>query len=72
MLFTSPNTTITITTDANIEGWGGHCILPGSGTALFSDLWTVDKRRLHINMLELRAVRLTLLHLEQEVLAKQS
>ena len=40
MHFTFPNTTITITTDANMEGWGGHYTVPRSGTALFSDLWT--------------------------------
>ena len=51
--------TITITMDASMEGWGGHCIVPGSGTALFSDLWTADKHQLHINVLEIRAVRLT-------------
>ena len=50
-----------------MEGWGGHCILPKSGTALFSDLWTADECQLHINVLELRAVCLTLLPLEQEV-----
>ena len=42
MPFTFLNTTITITMDASMEGWGGHCIMPGSGTVLFSDLWTVD------------------------------
>ena len=44
--------------------------MPGSGTALFSNLWTADKCQLHINVLELRAVLLTLLHLEQEVLGQ--
>ena len=68
MLCTSPNTTITITTDASMEGWGGHCIVSGSGTVLYSDLWTRDRCQFHINVLELRAVHLTLLHLEQEVL----
>ena len=53
-----------------MEGWGGHCIEPGSGTALYSDLWTREKHQLHINVLELRAVRLTLVHLEQEVLGQ--
>ena len=43
--------------------------MPGSGTALFSNLWTADECQLHINVLELRAV-LTLLHLEQEVLGQ--
>ena len=44
--------------------------MPGSGTALYSDLWTREECQLHISVLELRAVRLTLLHLEQEVLGK--
>ena len=59
MPFTSPSTTITITTDASMDGWGGHCIVPGSVMALYSDLWTWEERQLHINVLELRAVRLT-------------
>ena len=45
--------------------------MPGSGTALFSDFWTVDECHLHINVLALRAVRLTLLHLEQDVLSQK-
>ena len=69
MLLMSLNTTITITTDASMEGLDGHCIVPSSGIALFSDLWTAFECRLHINVLQLRAVRLTLLHLKQEVLS---
>ena len=56
MLFMSPNTTITVTTDVSMEGWGGHCIVPRSVTVLYSDLWTRDECQLHINVLELRAV----------------
>ena len=56
--------------DAGIEGWCGHCIVPGSGTALYSDLWTKDDGHLHINVLELREVHLTLLHLEQDFLGQ--
>ena len=40
MPFTFPNTTITSTTYASMERWGGHYIVPGSGNALFSDLRT--------------------------------
>ena len=53
-----------------MEGWGGHCIVPGSGTALYSNLWTKDERQLHINVLELRAVRMTFLYLKQDVLGQ--
>ena len=56
--------------DVNMEGWGGHCIVPGSGTALYSELWTKDKCQLHVNMLELRVVHLSLLHLEQDILSQ--
>ena len=70
MPFTSPNTTITITMDASIGGLGGHCIILSSGTTRCSDLWTRDERQILINMLELRAVHLTILHLEQEVLSQ--
>ena len=65
-----PNT-ITITMDASMEGCGGHCIVPGLGTVLYSDLWTRDESQLHINVLELKAVDLTLLHLEQKVLCQK-
>ena len=44
--------------------------MPGSGTVLYSDLWTKDECRLHINVLELRAVHLTLHHLEKDVLGE--
>ena len=29
---------------------GGHCIVPGSGTLLYSNRWTRDERQLHINV----------------------
>ena len=65
-----PSTTITITTDASMEGWVGHCCLPGLTTAVYSAPWSKSERQLHINVLELQAVRLTLLHLEQEILSQ--
>ena len=67
MAFSIPNTTITITTDASMEGWGDHCRLPGLTMALYSDLWSRSESQLHINVLKLRTIRLTLLHLEQEI-----
>ena len=45
-----------------MEGWGSQV----RHSAIQRPL---DKHQLHINVLELRAVRLTLLHLEQEALA---
>ena len=38
MPFRVPMPTITITLDANMEGWGGHSIVPGSGATLFGRL----------------------------------
>ena len=38
--------------------------------ALYSGLWSKLESRLHINVLELRTVCLTLLHLEQEILGQ--
>ena len=50
-----------------MEGWGGnHCHLPRSTTTPYSGLWSKAECQLHINVLELRTVHLTLLHLEQE------
>ena len=38
--------------------------------ALYSGLWSKSECRLYINVLELKAVRLTLLHLQQEILGQ--
>jgi len=62
--FVAPSPTVTVTTDASMEGWGGHALVAGSETALFSDLWSPEERHLHINVLELRAVILTLSRLK--------
>ena len=64
------NTTTTITMDASMEGWGGHCQLPGPTTALYNGHWSKAEHQLCINVLELRAVCLTLLYLEQELLSQ--
>ena len=60
MPFRSPPPSLTITTDASKEGWGGHMNFQGQNL-LFSGLWG-SKERLsaHINLLELRAVFLML------------
>lgn len=52
---TSPD--VALHTDALIMGWGAS-ILHDS----VSDLWAPHERCLHINLLELRAIRLSLLH----------
>ena len=52
---------LTVTTDSSMEGWGGHMQLAHEASAaLFSGDWSVSERSLHINLLELRAIRLTL------------
>jgi hypothetical protein len=51
--------TLVITTDASMEGWGGHLTVQGQNL-LFSGLWSLRERSYHINFLELRAVWLTL------------
>ena len=62
--FQVPPHTVTVTTDASIEGWGGHSLIQGQNL-LFSDIWLAKERRsCHINLLELRAIRLTLLRLQ--------
>ena len=58
-----PSPQLTVTTDASIEGWGGHSLVQGQ-TLLFSGIWSPHERaHCHINLLELRAIRLTLMKL---------
>ena len=47
--------TLTLATDASLVGWGAHC-----DDQLLSGRWSKTERRLHISVLELRAVRLAL------------
>jgi hypothetical protein len=68
--FAAPQPTVTVTTDASMEGWGGHAQVLGSSPALFSGLWSSAAQRLHINVLELRAVILTLTHLQERLLGQ--
>ena len=44
-----------IFTDASLQGWGAHV-----GDALLQGLWSEEESRLHINVLEMRAVFLAL------------
>ena len=63
----SPPCTITVTTDASTEGWGGHTTV-NNNSLLFSGLWSQTERRTcHINLLELRAIKLTLLRVAPHV-----
>ena len=58
MLFARPPHTYVITMDASLGGWGGHMKKVGSESGpLFADLYSVQEQLLHINQLELRAVR---------------
>lgn len=47
--------TVRLYTDASTVGWGAHC-----GEQEFSGLWLPRERLLHINVLEMRAIRLAL------------
>ena len=47
----------TIFTDANLSGWGAHVEPEG---LLFHGLWTEDQSQLHINVLEMKAIFLSL------------
>ena len=69
MPFQWPPQEVTVTTDASMEGWGGHTTIQGRDL-LFSGLWSPRERQAHINLLELRAIRLTLLQLTQSVKSK--
>jgi hypothetical protein len=56
---------ITMYTDASVVGWGAHI-----GSSLISATWSLPDQMLHINFLELEAVRLALLHFHREILGK--
>jgi len=50
-----PEPQVLVQTDASKAGWGGH-----SGNRTFQGIWTPIEALLHINILEMRAVTLTL------------
>ena len=64
--FHPPPPHLTVGTDASKEGWGGHAVIDGR-KAMFEGLWTPSESRLHINILEMRAIRLTLHNLESRI-----
>lgn len=51
----SPTTSVEIYTDASTTGWGGH-----SGHHMFHGQWSTEEQHAHINVLEMRAVHLSL------------
>ena len=50
-----------ITTDASNHGWGGH-----SGSQVFHGDWSQEEGVMHINILEMRAVYMTLVRLQPQ------
>ena len=60
--FLRPDPTMTIVTDASMEGWGGHL-----GDWVISGQWLRAWAKHHINWLELQAVWLTLQHFLPQV-----
>jgi hypothetical protein len=51
--------------DVSVVGWGAHI-----GEALISNVWIMEEKELHINVLELEAVRLALLQNQKEISGK--
>jgi len=56
-----PPFTMRIFTDASNQGWGAHC-----NECQLQGLWSSKESKLHINMLEMRAVRLALQQLRPD------
>lgn len=52
-----PDPTITILTDASMEGWGAHC-----NEWTLQGTWSLEEQRCHINFLEMKTVLLVLQH----------
>jgi hypothetical protein len=61
----SPETQCTVTTDASLVGWGGHM-----GEHVVQGLWSQADRLLHINVLEMKAVFLSLEALVSHLIGK--
>lgn len=65
----------TLVTDASLYGWGAHLVLLGgerqSRPLLLQGAWSVQETTLHINVLELRAVRLALSAFAARVAGKE-
>lgn len=54
-----PPFSLRIYSDASLEGWGAHC-----NNCLYQGTWSQEEKQLHINQLEMRAVRLALLAID--------
>ena len=61
---------LVVTTDASGEGWGGYLHGTGQEPLLIQGEWTVQDKRLHINVLELRAVHLVFRRFESQLTGK--
>ncbi|XP_064409346.1 uncharacterized protein LOC135354803 [Latimeria chalumnae] len=60
--FVPEEPTLILTTDASLRGWGAF-----SGSKMVQGLWSEEESRLHISLLELRAVRYALARLLHKV-----
>ncbi|XP_064415363.1 mitochondrial import receptor subunit TOM5 homolog isoform X3 [Latimeria chalumnae] len=60
--FVPEEPTLILTTDASQQGWGAFL-----GSEVVQGLWCEEESRLHINLLELRAVHFALAHLLHKV-----
>jgi hypothetical protein len=58
-----PEPQVEIFTDASLFGWGAHL-----NQQTVSGVWTDEQSLLHINILELEAVRLALLHFQSQLI----
>ena len=61
---TPPSPSLQLITDSSREGWGAHLEPLG---LLVSGIWTAQESLLHINNLELRAVRLAVSHFQSQI-----
>ena len=57
-----PDPSTSVSTDASLVGWGAHW-----GDRLLSGQWSPEETQLHISILELRAIRQTLLALSEDL-----
>ena len=53
----APHTSYTVFTDASTLSWGGHL-----NSQVVSGMWSKMEKKLHINLLEMKAILLTLMH----------